>query len=81
MTPEQFAAMKPEDVALVRATVLPRGHGGNAGDHVQIEIVGCGTVWVPIKEIIGVLHPAEAQAQIDDVIAPLCSDIGRKVAA
>jgi hypothetical protein len=81
MTPEQFAAMKPHDVALVRAKVLPRGEGGNAGDHVQIEIAGGGILWAPIKEIIGVLHPAEAAAQIDDVIAPLCSEMGRKIAA
>lgn len=81
MSPEQFAAMKPQDVALVRVMVLPRGEGGNAGDHVQVKIAGGDTVWVPISQIVGVLHPLEARAAIDDVIAPLCSEMGRKIAA
>ncbi len=94
MTPQQYAAMKPGDTVLVRASVFPRGRNhpadGDAGDHIKIEIVGGGVLWVPLAQIAGVLHPAEdakysggvdAGSCEDQVIASLCGPHGRAAIA
>jgi hypothetical protein len=77
MTAAQLAAMKPGDSALVRATLMPRGVNGNAGDHLQIAITGAGVLWVPISQIVDVEHIAPMHG----VVADLCSEQGRAKAA
>lgn len=55
MTAEQYADMQPGDVGLVRATLLPRGKRGDAGDHVEVK-VGNATLFVPVAEIVRVMR-------------------------
>jgi hypothetical protein len=77
MTDADYAAMTPGASALVRATLLPRGRNGDAGDHVQVAVRGAAVFYVPISEIVDVLPRSR------DVIAELCADrgLGRPIAA
>lgn len=77
LSPAHYAAMAPGDTALLRATLLPRGRNGDAGDHVQVLVRGASVFYAPVSEIVDVLPRSR------DVLAELCDDrgLGRPLAA
>lgn len=56
---DQFAALKPGDVVMVRATVTAKDTGGSpaaydAGDHVRVRVDGGTVFWSPAAEIVSI---------------------------